>query len=181
MLWESYHYLLSPRITGKLPCSHSKHLSTDYLPIPTRGALNKVHETSSDHLACQSRSILSDNFMKNYLSNLLKILYKHHFLKWLKKVYPNLLNQKKNLQGWRDGSVIKSTCSCRELSLNFQHTWWLTIIWNSSLRESDTLFWPLWEPRKHPVHKCKCRQNTHIYKIKISLNFFKRNLLLSLS
>lgn len=41
----------------------------------------------------------------------------------------------------------------------------LTAYYNSSSRESNTLFWPLPAPRTDVVHRQICRQNTHIHKI----------------
>lgn len=55
------------------------------------------------------------------------------------------------LNGWRDGSPVKSTCCCaRELGLRL--TWQSIVICNSSSRSSDAFIWPLQAPVMHVLH-----------------------------
>jgi hypothetical protein len=69
--------------------------------------------------------------------------------------------------GWRNGSAVESTeCSSRGLGFDFQHpqSWWLTVIYNSSVRKSDALFWPSWELNMQMVLRWTFRKRTQCIK-----------------
>lgn len=80
-----------------------------------------------------------------------------------------LFKKQTNHWGWRDGSAIKSTCSCRRPEFNAQApTWWLTTVPNSSSRWSIALlFWPrasaMYLVHRHSTY----RQNIYIQKKKM--------------
>jgi hypothetical protein len=58
----------------------------------------------------------------------------------------------------------------RTQSLSPASSLYLTTVCNYSSEESEALFWPPESLAKHMVHKCTCRQNTLMYKIKIIFN-----------
>lgn len=69
---------------------------------------------------------------------------------------------------WKDGLAVESSgSSLKGPRLKPQHTRWLTVTYNSSLRRSDVFFWPPRAPGTHMVHSHIYRQNTHTDGIKI--------------
>ena len=80
-------------------------------------------------------------------------------------VWPSHINQEN--EGWRDGSVIKSTkYSSRGYWLWFQEPiWQLTTVCNYDFKRSDSSFWSLPRAIRH-----ECATHIHI-KAKISYTF----------
>jgi hypothetical protein len=57
-------------------------------------------------------------------------------------MYREFVKQTKNLD-YRDGSMVRSTGFSSQVQIPVL-TWQFTIIFNSSSRRSNTLFWPSW-------------------------------------
>lgn len=73
---------------------------------------------------------------------------------------------------WRDVSMVMSIgCSSRGPELDSRH--WhggSTMIVNPVARNPSTFFWSPWAPGAHMVQRHKCRQNTHVQKMKWNNN-----------
>jgi hypothetical protein len=93
------------------------------------------------------------------------------------KSYVTILTKLKTMnRGWRDGSVFKSTCSCRETRFDSQQA-------HSGSQPSvtpvlgDLILSPdlcdLYLGTDMP-HRLTCRQNCHIHKISKSLKISKK-------
>lgn len=69
-------------------------------------------------------------------------------------------------QGWRAGSVVKSTCySCRGPRFCPQHSERLTTCCDSRYRRANILFWPLDETGSNVMRTHTFRQKTHTIKV----------------
>ena len=81
---------------------------------------------------------------------------------------------KEGARGWRDGSGVRTLVALPEDQGLIPST---SMAVGNHLKSPDTLFWSLWTPGMHVMHRCICRQKTkqdknktktHTYKIKCS-------------
>lgn len=72
---------------------------------------------------------------------------------------------KKKFGGWRAGSEHLLLFQRTQVSFPAS-TWQLTIVYNSSSRESDALVCSPKAPEMHMIHRLMCRQSSHKHKRK---------------